>query len=639
MKRLFKHFVLLLAALMLAVCAFTACTSVTDDGNDDDGNNEPTVTAVSITNKPAGNQLDVGESVTLGYTLTPADAEADVTWSSSDSSKASVDDSGKVTGVAAGSAIITVTVDGTEISDRTAISVVEPVVANPVTDITLSGVADGDTMQRGESKTITVASTPEDCDPYTIDWTYSTDGCVEVVRTVESGVYTLVADGYGTADVTATVSGTDISKTFSVTVEGDIDEVNGIATETFASGRGSIESDGTYYLDNTLASTHNAPIYRGVFFDAGSRINSTSASDLSVVDESLRFTVYSNNTYEKVTFHYLGDIDAEETYIVRIPITCVSVTEDAAFNYRFYYGFFKKASDDNLALSYNRLDTANTEIPVRYRQNISSSVSPYPAFGFSEVGETVYLNIRVLGSDWNGEVFINSRANGGGSTDAAGRITISFDNVQIIKTSEVEQDTAAETFDGADVSGTSGGMSISTDKMAVTTNGDALFVENGLVSGDFGPDTALQPSIGNYLRWGTGRIYDRATMPEGRSQTKMLFTFSDVDPTKAYDIEIPVQGVIAQTWSGSTDATFTLADLNVVIFNKDSGSEQDEVYNGNPFVYNGYNTVIKITIPAGSDWNGVLCFRLYCAKFNDGAADNSAKVSLCFDNISIAEAA
>ena len=77
MKRLFKHFVLLLAALMLAVCAFTACTSVTDDGNDDDGNNEPTVTAVSITNKPAGNQLDVGESVTLGYTLTPADAEAD----------------------------------------------------------------------------------------------------------------------------------------------------------------------------------------------------------------------------------------------------------------------------------------------------------------------------------------------------------------------------------------------------------------------------------------------------------------------------------------------------------------------------------------------------------------------------------
>ena len=83
----------------------------------------------------------------------------------------------------------------------------------------------------------------------------------------------------------------------------------------------------------------------------------------------------------------------------------------------------------------------------------------------------------------------------------------------------------------------------------------------------------------------------------------------------------------------------TLADLNVVIFNKDSGSEQDEVYNGNPFVYNGYNTVIKITIPAGSDWNGVLCFRLYCAKFNDGAADNSAKVSLCFDNISIAEAA
>lgn len=58
--------------------------------------------------------IAVGDDETLEATVTPANATVKtVTWSSSDSTVASVDSTGKVTGEAAGSATITVTtVDG-----------------------------------------------------------------------------------------------------------------------------------------------------------------------------------------------------------------------------------------------------------------------------------------------------------------------------------------------------------------------------------------------------------------------------------------------------------------------------------------------------------------------------------------------
>ena len=57
--------------------------------------------------------LNVGESVTLGYTLTPETADkSHVRWYSPDTSIATVDASGKVTGIAQGHLIIYVSADG-----------------------------------------------------------------------------------------------------------------------------------------------------------------------------------------------------------------------------------------------------------------------------------------------------------------------------------------------------------------------------------------------------------------------------------------------------------------------------------------------------------------------------------------------
>ncbi|NLI72719.1 MAG: Ig domain-containing protein [Bacteroidales bacterium] len=87
---------------------FTACNS----------NDEPTVTGIEL-NKPTLS-LKVNETATLLAILTPSDAKETVTWSSSDQAIATVDNTGKVTGISAGTAKITATVNSlTSVCDVT----------------------------------------------------------------------------------------------------------------------------------------------------------------------------------------------------------------------------------------------------------------------------------------------------------------------------------------------------------------------------------------------------------------------------------------------------------------------------------------------------------------------------------------
>lgn len=74
------------------------------------------VTAVSLSGFPEDNTISTGTSVTLTATVTPADAtNKNLIWKSSNNAVATVDQNGKVTGVAAGTATITaISVDGSK---------------------------------------------------------------------------------------------------------------------------------------------------------------------------------------------------------------------------------------------------------------------------------------------------------------------------------------------------------------------------------------------------------------------------------------------------------------------------------------------------------------------------------------------
>ena len=67
--------------------------------------------------------LEVDDDETLIATVTPAGSGLTVVWTSSDPSIATVDSNGSVTAVAVGSATITATIDGTEISDSCIVTV------------------------------------------------------------------------------------------------------------------------------------------------------------------------------------------------------------------------------------------------------------------------------------------------------------------------------------------------------------------------------------------------------------------------------------------------------------------------------------------------------------------------------------
>lgn len=69
---------------------------------------EVAATAIAL---PATATVDAGDNVQLTATLTPENATSRLTWKSSDEAKAAVDQTGKVTGVAAGTATITAFVD------------------------------------------------------------------------------------------------------------------------------------------------------------------------------------------------------------------------------------------------------------------------------------------------------------------------------------------------------------------------------------------------------------------------------------------------------------------------------------------------------------------------------------------------
>jgi hypothetical protein len=81
--------------------------------------------AVSVAIDGGDKTIDVGDKFTPGVTVTPSNSTDDKTWTSSDPGIASVDlDTGEITGIAPGEAVITVTVGGK--SDSITVTVTNP---------------------------------------------------------------------------------------------------------------------------------------------------------------------------------------------------------------------------------------------------------------------------------------------------------------------------------------------------------------------------------------------------------------------------------------------------------------------------------------------------------------------------------
>jgi hypothetical protein len=155
----------------------------------------PVVPVTGVTLDEDTATIFVGNSVTLEATIAPVNAtNQGVAWTSSNTAVATVDANGKVTGVGAGTATITViTADGAKTDECTV--TVAPFV--PVEGISLS--KDTVTLAVNGTETLTVTFTPANASIQEVTWE-SDD--TEKATVDEDGVVTAVA--VGTANITAT---------------------------------------------------------------------------------------------------------------------------------------------------------------------------------------------------------------------------------------------------------------------------------------------------------------------------------------------------------------------------------------------------------------------------------------------------
>ena len=149
--------------------------------------------------------LEVDGTATLTATVTPDNAtNKTVTWESDKTNIATVDNTGKVTAIAQGTAKITATADGKS-ANCTVTVTAKPV---PVTGIELDKTAI--TLEIDETQTLTATLTPDNATDKTVTWTVAPAGVVSV----ENGVITALKDG--TATVTATANGKSANCTVTV---------------------------------------------------------------------------------------------------------------------------------------------------------------------------------------------------------------------------------------------------------------------------------------------------------------------------------------------------------------------------------------------------------------------------------------
>ena len=183
--------------IVIGVAAGTATITVTTE----DGGYTATcavevinfVNVTGVTLNKTSTTIAVGASETLTATVTPDNATfKNVTWKSSNEAVATVDANGKVTGVKAGTATITVT---TVVGGETATCAVE--VITSVTGVTLNKTTLK--LTKGASETLTATVAPTNATNKKVTWT-SSDPAVATVDA--SGKVTGVANGTATITVT-----------------------------------------------------------------------------------------------------------------------------------------------------------------------------------------------------------------------------------------------------------------------------------------------------------------------------------------------------------------------------------------------------------------------------------------------------
>ena len=227
MKKLFKPFFTAFAVILIAGVS-SGCGKDEPTPSGGNGSNETGPTTVAVTGVSLNKQtlsLVEGDSETLTATVAPSNAtNKAVSWKSSDASVASVDNSGKVTAVKAGSATITVTT--TDGSKTATCSVTVTAKTIEVNDVGLD--KSEMEMVAGDSYQFTVTLKPDNASDKTLSWSSSDEN----VATVDnSGKVTAISEGKVT--ITVKTSNPAQSASCDITVKAASIPVTGVNIDSW----------------------------------------------------------------------------------------------------------------------------------------------------------------------------------------------------------------------------------------------------------------------------------------------------------------------------------------------------------------------------------------------------------------------
>ena len=227
MKKLFKPFFTAFAVILIAGVS-SGCGKDEPTPSGGSGGNETGPTTVAVTGVSLNKQtlsLVEGDSETLTSTVAPSNAtNKAVSWKSSDASVASVDNSGKVTAVKAGSATITVTT--TDGSKTATCSVTVTAKTIEVNDVGLD--KSEMEMVAGDSYQFTVTLKTDNASDKTLSWSSSDENVATVDNT---GKVTAVSEGKVT--ITVKTSNPAQSASCDITVKAASIPVTGVNIDSW----------------------------------------------------------------------------------------------------------------------------------------------------------------------------------------------------------------------------------------------------------------------------------------------------------------------------------------------------------------------------------------------------------------------
>ena len=248
-------------------------------------NGPPVVNVTGISVTPESATIVAGSTQQLIAEVLPTDADdPTVIWSSSDALVATVDTSGLVTAVSAGSVTITVTTNDGSFSATSLITV--EAAAVPVIGITVTpGSA---TIVAGATQLLIATVLPENADNQSVTWSSSD----VLTATVDlNGLVTAISQG--TTTITVTTNDGSFTATSIISVETQVVNVTGINIESSAT---TITEGATQLLTATV-SPSNADNQTVIWSSSDALVASVDANGLvsAVAEGTVSITVTTND--------------------------------------------------------------------------------------------------------------------------------------------------------------------------------------------------------------------------------------------------------------------------------------------------------------------------------------------------------